>query len=136
VVTRRSIEPDRLGGYEVPPGTDIFLSPYLIHRHPAHWQDPDSFRPERFTPEAEQSRHRYAYFPFVAGPRHCVGETFAIFEMVMHLATAARQFRLQLHPAGSQREAVEFEALINLRTRRDLYMRLPRPPACGAAPIR
>ncbi len=126
VVTRRTIEADHLAGYAVPAGTDVFLSPYLIHRHPAHWDDPESFRPERFTAEAEQARHRYAYFPFAAGPRHCVGETFAVFEMVMHLSMAARRFRLHLHPPEAAQQPIEFEALINLRTQRDLHMRLQR----------
>ncbi len=126
VVTRRTIDADHLAGYEVPPDTDVFLSPYLIHRHPAHWEDPESFRPERFAAGAEQARHRYAYFPFSAGPRHCVGETFAIFEMVMHLSMAARRFRLRLHPPEAAQQPIEFEALINLRTQRDLHMRLER----------
>jgi cytochrome P450 len=126
VMTRRAIAADSLAGYDLPAGTDVFLSPYMIHRHPAHWEDPESFRPERFTAQAEQARHRYAYFPFSAGPHHCVGETFAIYEMVMHLAMAARRFRLQLPAADAAREAVEIEALINLRTGRDLYMNLTR----------
>jgi cytochrome P450 len=126
LITRRSIESDRLGGYELPAGTDVFLSPYVVHRHPAHWDSPEAFRPERFTPQAEEARHRYAFIPFVAGPRHCVGETFATYEMAMHLATAARRFRLKLHPPGAEHEPVELEAQINLRTRRDLHMRVER----------
>jgi len=126
LITRRSIDADRLGGYDLPPGTDVFLSPYVVHRHPAHWDAPEEFRPERFTREAEETRHRYAYIPFVAGPRHCIGETFAMYEMAMHLSAAARRFRLELYPPGAEREPVELEAQINLRTRHDLFMRVAR----------
>ncbi len=122
LITRRCIGPDRLGGYELPAGTDVFLSPYLLHRHPAHWQDPDEFRPERFTAEAEAARHRYAYIPFVVGPRHCVGETFALYEMAMHLQGAARRFQLRHRDDGP----MELEALINLRTKRDLHVTVER----------
>lgn len=122
LITRRSIGPDRIGGFELPAGADVFLSPYLLHRHPAHWQDPDEFRPERFTAEAEAARHRYAYIPFVAGPRHCVGETFALYEMAMHLQDTARRFRLRHRDDGP----IELEALINLRTKRDLYVTVER----------
>jgi cytochrome P450 len=120
LITRRSLGKDRLGGFELPAGTDVLLSPYLIHRHPAYWQDPERFMPERFTPEAEAARPRYAYIPFVAGPRHCVGETFALYEMAMHLFMTARRFRFSLHPDTPS--PPELEAQINLRPRRDIYM--------------
>lgn len=118
--TRRAIAHDRLGDYEVPPGTDIFISPYLLHRHPAHWPEADAFRPERFEPEVARSRERYVYIPFVAGPRHCVGESFAMAEMLILLRVAARRFRLRM--AGSQ--TVELDAGVNLRTRHPLFMQL------------
>lgn len=122
LITRRSIEADRLGGFDLPAGTDVLLSPYVIHRQPRYWQDPERFWPERFTAEAEAARPRYAYIPFVAGPRHCVGESFALYEMAAHLYTAARRFRLRLAPENKL--PVEMEAQINLRTRHDLYMTL------------
>jgi len=122
VLSRRSLEPDVLSGYEIPAGTDVLLSPYLLHRHPQYWKDPDAFRPERFDAEHESERPRFAYIPFAAGPRHCIGESLALYEMLMHLYKVARHYRLTL----ASDEPIELEAQINLRTRKPLVMRLER----------
>jgi len=116
--TRRNIDEDVLGGYEIGPRTDVFISPYTLHRHPAFWDDPEEFRPERFAPAAVEARHRFAYIPFSVGPRHCIGENLAMFEMLVHLRTVCRRFRLRRASA----EPVEFEAQINLRPRSNLMM--------------
>ena len=91
----------------VPAGTDVLLCPYLLHRHPRYWKEPDAFRPERFDAEHEAERPRFAYMPFAAGPRHCIGETFALYEMLMHLYKVARRYRLTLRagPAARARGA-------------------------------
>ncbi len=120
LLSRRNIAADTLSGYAVPAGTDVLLSPYLLHRHPRYWKEPDCFRPERFDAEHEAERPRFAYMPFAAGPRHCIGETFAIYEMLMHLYKVARRYRLTCVPD----HPVELEAQINLRTRHSLCMRL------------
>ena len=126
LISRRSIEADELGGYMLPAGTDVLLSPYLLHRHPAYWVEPETFRPERFDAEHEAERPRFAYMPFAAGPRHCIGEALAMYEMLMHLYKFARRFRLEL----TDDAPMEFEALVNLRTRDPLMMRLvPRASA-------
>jgi enediyne biosynthesis protein E7 len=122
VLSRRSLEPDVLSGFEIPAGTDVLLSPYLLHRHPQYWKDPDAFRPERFDAEHESERPRFAYIPFAAGPRHCIGESLALYEMLMHLYKVARHYRLTL----ASDEPIELEAQINLRTRKPLVMRLER----------
>ena len=122
VLSRRSLEPDVLSGYEIPAGTDVLLSPYLLHRHPQYWKDPDAFRPERFDAAHESERPRFAYLPFAAGPRHCIGESLALYEMLMHLYKVARHYRLRL----ASDEPIELEAQINLRTRKPLVMRLER----------
>ena len=122
LLSRRAIEADVLGGYDIPAGSDVLLPLYLLHRHPRYWQDPDVFRPERFAPEHEAQRPRFAYMPFAAGPRHCIGETLALYEMLLHLYRMARRFRLVYVPD----KALELEAQINLRTRNPLYMRLER----------
>ncbi len=70
--------------------------PYLLHRHPQYWKEPDAFRPERFDAEHESERPRFAYIPFAAGPRHCIGESLALYEMLMHLYKVARHYRLTL----------------------------------------
>jgi len=122
LLSRRTIEADVLGGYPVPAGTNVLLPLYLVHRHPAFWKDPEAFSPERFAPEQEAERSRFAYMPFAAGPRHCIGESFALYEMLMHLYKVARRYRLIWVPD----KPLELEAQINLRTRFPLHMRLER----------
>jgi cytochrome P450 len=122
LLSRRSVAADVLSGFEMPAGTDVLLSPYLVHRHPQFWKEPDAFRPERFDAAHENERPRFAYIPFAAGPRHCIGESLALYEMLMHLYKVARHYRLTL----ASDEPIELEALINLRTRKPLFMRLER----------
>ncbi|HTX06182.1 MAG TPA: cytochrome P450 [Steroidobacteraceae bacterium] len=122
LLSRRTVQPDVLSGYEIAAGTNVLLPLYLLHRHPRYWQDPERFLPERFAAEYEAERPRFAYMPFAAGPRHCIGETFALYEMLMHLQCVARHFRLVHVPD----KPIELEAQINLRTRYPLHMRLER----------
>jgi cytochrome P450 len=122
LLSRRTIGPDTLSGHEVPAGTDVLLCLYLLHRHPRYWKDPEAFRPERFDAEHEAERPRFAYMPFAAGPRHCIGESLALYEMYMHLYKVARRYRLRYVP---ERE-LELEAQINLRTKHPLMMKLER----------
>jgi len=120
VLSRRTIEADVLGGYPVPAGTNVLLPLYLLHRHPQFWKNPETFEPERFAPEHEAQRPRFAYMPFAAGPRHCIGENFALYEMLVHLYKVARRYRLRYVPD----KPLELEAQINLRTRHPLHVRL------------
>ena len=122
LLSRRTVQPDVLSGYEIPAGANVLLPLYLLHRHPRYWKDPDTFFPERFAPDHDAERPRFAYMPFAAGPRHCIGETFALYEMLMHLHRVARHFRLIHIPD----KPIELEAQINLRTRYPLHMRLER----------
>ena len=122
LLSRRTIEADVLGGFPVPPGTNVLLPLYLVHRHPGFWKDPQAFWPERFAPEHEAERPRFAYMPFAAGPRHCIGETFALYEMFVHLYKVGRRYRLIHLPD----QPLELEAQINLRTRHPVHMRLER----------
>ena len=121
-LTRRTIGPDTLSGYAVPPDTNVLMCLYLLHRHPRYWHEPDAFRPERFDAAHESERPRFAYMPFAAGPRHCIGETLALYEMYMHLYKVARRYRLTCE---SDRP-LELEAQINLRSRYPLMMKLER----------
>ena len=118
--SRRAIADDHLGGYLVPAGTDLFISPWLLHRDTRFWTDPEAFQPERFAAEIESARHRFAFIPFSAGARHCIGEGFAMVEMTQHLQMAARRFRLKY--LGPVPPPAEFQ--INLRTREDLSMQV------------
>ncbi len=120
LLTRRSIGPDTLGGYQVPPGTDVFISPYLVHRHPRHWSRPETFDPGHFDPPQVEARHAFAYIPFAAGPRHCIGQNFSLYEILLHFNHAARRFLL----SDPQPARPPLEARINLRTAGDVHMRI------------
>ena len=120
--TRRAINDDQLGEYFVPAGTDIFISPYYLHRHPAYWKDAEKFDPERFADENIKYQHKQAYIPFSAGPRRCIGDFFATVEMQMHVGLMARKFRLQL----VNEQTPELEPAVNLRNKHSIYMQLSR----------
>ncbi|WP_033212318.1 cytochrome P450 [Kitasatospora phosalacinea] len=93
-VGRRAVADTVIGGVPVPAGADVLVAPYVTHRHPAHWEDPERFDPERFAPEREAARHRYAWFPFGGGPRACIGQHFSMLESVLALAVLLREFEL------------------------------------------
>jgi len=118
LMTRKAINPDRLGEYLVPAKTEVYISPFLLQRHPRLWQNPQLFDPDRFAgdpPALEESAdpHRLAMCPFGAGPRNCIGEFFARVEMQIHLLTIARELRLQFAQAGP----AEYLAGVNLLSR-------------------
>ena len=92
VNARMTTEPTRLGDYGVAGGATALLVTTNIHRHPEHWDEPDTFDPDRFAPDSRKERHRYAYFPFGAGPHSCIGSNFATIEGTALLAMAARDF--------------------------------------------
>ncbi|MEE8303255.1 MAG: cytochrome P450 [Candidatus Tectomicrobia bacterium] len=98
VFHRSAIAEDTIGGYPIPPGQVVSISPYVVHRHPGFWEHPETFDPERFTPERVAGRHRFASIPFAAGPRQCIGATFAMTEAQLVLATVAQRYRVRLVP--------------------------------------
>jgi len=116
--TRRTLEADELGGFAIGPRTDVFISPYLLHRHPEFWSEPEEFRPERFAGADAEERHKFAYIPFSVGPRHCIGENLALFEMLGHVSMMSRRFRM----TRLGNDPIELEAQINLRPRSNLMM--------------
>lgn len=117
-IGRRSLGPDELGPFEVPAGTDVLISPLVTQRHPAFWEDPEGFDPDRFLPERASGRHRFAYLPFGGGPRLCIGNSFAMMEAQIVLATLVSRVRLALVPGWP----VEAEPTVTLRPRRSLEM--------------
>ena len=117
-MTRTAQAADVVGGYRVEPGANVTLSPYLTHRHPQFWRDPETFDPQRFSRQQKAERPRYAYIPFGAGPRHCIGNHFAMAEATLVLAMIAQRYRLHLVPG----HPVEVEPLITLRPRHGLRM--------------
>ncbi len=98
VIVREAAADDEIDGYRIPAGSLVLVSPYITQRHPALWKHPETFDPERFTPEQTERRSRYAYLPFSAGPRICLGGNFAMLEAVLVLAMVTEHFRLQLVP--------------------------------------
>jgi cytochrome P450 len=117
---RMSTQPITLGPYRIPPGAHFFMSQYMISRTPELYPDPLRFDPDRFTPEAKASRPRFAYFPFGAGSRQCIGESFAWMEGVLAMATIASRWRmtyLGVEPPVPQ-------AKITLRPRDPVMMQL------------
>ena len=123
--SRQALGDDELGGYRLPRGWLAFLMPYVLHRHPAYWPDPDRFDPDRFLPERSADRPKFAYLPFGAGPRQCIGNQFALLEAHLSVATLAQTYRLQL----VQGHPVEPWPLITLRPRFGMPMTIERRAA-------
>ena len=118
--SRKAIKQDKLGEYDVMPGTDIFISPYFLHRHKAYWDEPEQFDPERFDPAAIKQRHKFCFIPFSAGPRRCIGDFFGIVESQLHFGLMARHFRMEFVNDNS----VELAPEVNLRTKYPINMRI------------
>jgi cytochrome P450 len=89
---------DSLGGYHIPAGTTIYVSLYATHRLAQLWPDPERFDPERFTPENSERRPRFAFIPFAAGHRNCVGASTAVVELKLAVAMIAQRYDLALAP--------------------------------------
>lgn len=97
-LVRRAMQEDRLGDWTVPPGTVVLISPYLLHRHPAFWDEPERLIPERFLPEQKEGRHRYAYLPFGGGQRLCIGNGYTLTLLTLTFATLLQRYELRLAP--------------------------------------
>ncbi len=95
LLARQNVEADEIGGYPIPPRSLVTLVPYVVHRYPDYWPEAENFDPGRFTPEAAAARPKSAYIPFAAGPRICLGNSFALMEMVYTFAMAAGRFHMQ-----------------------------------------
>jgi cytochrome P450 len=117
-IGRMATGPFELGGFEIPAKSICILSPYLVQRDPRWFPDPENFDPERWTPEARDSRPKFSYFPFGGGARVCIGERFAWMEGVIVMAAIAQKWRLRLVPD----QRVEPLPLITLRVKNGLRM--------------
>lgn len=100
---RDALDSDQLAGFDIPKGAAVMLSPYYTHRHPQFWEDPEVFDPERWTRERDGVRHHYAYHPFAAGPRICIGNNFSLLESHLLLAILAQRFTLKLRAGYTPR---------------------------------
>lgn len=120
VIPRRATEDDEIGGFEIRAGDHVVLMPYLVHRHPAFWPNPEGFDPDRFAAGPPAGDARLSYFPFGAGPRLCVGKALAEMEARILIARVAGQVRLDLIPG----QAVVPRAAITLKPSTRLAMRV------------
>ncbi len=116
--TRRACDDDGLEDYDVPTGTDIYLSPYILHRTEHIWPDPERFDPDRFKIGDKPKRDR-PYFPFSLGPRRCLGEYFSFLEMKVHIGLLLPRFRMERVSAAEP----ALELAINLRSKDDILLR-------------
>lgn len=117
-IGRRAIRDVRVGDVDIPSGSIVVVSPWLLHHDARWWPDPQAFVPERWTAEAKAGRPRSAFVPFGGGPRVCVGEPFAWMEGVLLLATIGRRWRFRAVPG----RPVRMQAVVTLRPRGGLRM--------------
>ena len=122
IIPRHVAADDEIGGYRVQAGATIMICTYFTHRHPAVWNEPESFQPERFL-EAQPRAQRASFNPFGYGPRTCIGNHLAMLEMQLAIATLAQRFELS-RPAGAR--AVEKDFGTALRPRDGLWMHIRR----------
>ena len=122
LLARQNVEADEIGGYAIPPNSMMILVPYLVHRYPGLWPDPERFDPERFTPQASEARPKTAYIPFASGPRVCLGNNFALLEMVYAMSMAAGRYRLEM----AEDEEIPFELLGTMRPTKPLRVKVQR----------
>jgi len=120
LIPRTAVKDDEIGGYYIPAGSGVLVSPYSMHRNPEFWENPEVFDPERFSVEGWTNRPYYAYFPFGGGPRSCIGSSFGITEALLIIAMVAQRYRLRLVPG----HPVKPEPLLTLRPRQGVLMTL------------
>jgi cytochrome P450 len=118
LMTRKAIRDDQLGDYFVPAGTEIYISPYYIQRHPRLWEAPQRFDPDRFESAQSQNQPALAMLPFSVGPRNCIGEHLARMEMQIHVMMIAKRLRLKYVPD----RAPTLAAGVNLLSAHDFVM--------------
>lgn len=111
-MSREVHEPVEIGGYALPKGAQIHLVPYLVHHDERWWPEPDRFDPDRFLPEREAQQRPLAYFPFGAGPRGCIGKSFALMEAQLILASILQRYHLSL-PAGQPDPVMETQVSLH-----------------------
>jgi cytochrome P450 len=121
-MARQALDAFEVGGYTVPAGTLVLMSPYVMQRDRRYYPDPDRFDPRRWDAQAAPKAPKFAYFPFGGGPRGCIGQSYAMLEGVLIIATLARHWRMRVAPG----HAVAFQPLINLRPRYGMPMVLER----------
>lgn len=124
ITARTSIEQSQIGGYEFPAGSTILMSQWVMHRDPRYFDDPETFRPERWLDGLADRLPAGAYFPFGDGPRRCIGQGFAMMEAAIVIGTLAQRFQFRLVPG----RPVVPEPLVTLRPRHGIHVTLRARP--------
>ncbi|MFC7378562.1 cytochrome P450 [Brevundimonas sp. GCM10030266] len=119
-MARRALGDDEIGGQKIRAGATVIISPWVLQRHRLLWEEPDAFRPERFLPENRKDVDRYAYLPFSAGPRVCIGAAFAMQEAMIALAVILKAAQVEPVTRDEPRPVHQ----ITLRASRPLLLRL------------
>jgi cytochrome P450 len=132
--TRRALTEVEIGGYRLAPGSLVAMSPYVTQRDPRWFPEPERFDPDRFGPGRAEDIPEYAYFPFGAGPHVCVGNTFAMMEITLVVATLVQRFHVELMPG---QEDLVPELKVSLRPKGGVWVkpvaRVPAAPAGAPA---
>lgn len=123
ILSRQALAEDRIGRHKIPRGSLVMVAPYVLHRHRRLWDDPDAFVPERFLPGRREAIDRFAYLPFGAGPRVCIGASFSVQEAVIVLARLAQSLRFERVAGASPVEPLQ---RVTLRPKGGLRLRLTR----------
>ena len=118
ILGRRVLNDYRVADYMIPSGSIILMSQWVMHHDPRFYPEPFEFNPGRWTPEARESRPKFAYFPFGGGPRVCIGEQFAWMEGVLLIATIAQKWKMRLAPG----QVVKTKPMITLRPKYGMRM--------------
>ncbi len=121
-LARKAVEEDVIDGFRIPAGTSVGVMLHLIHRHPEHWEAPERFDPDRFTPERSAGRHKHAWVPFGAGQRQCIGKEFALMEAQLILTRLAQRFQVEAVPGRT----AEVLLSTTLRAKDGVWVKLTR----------
>jgi len=110
-ISRKALKDDKLGEHEIPAGSTVMLSPYVLHRNPRIWPNPEAFMPERFSADEVARRDKTTFVPFGGGPRMCIGANFALTELQLLVARTYQRYRLNTLPGFK----LNLEPMISLR---------------------
>ena len=120
LVHRRCNEACTINGITIPSGVDVFMPPYVLHRDPALWPDPETFDPDRFSPENREAQESYSYMPFGIGPRQCIGYRFALLEMKTAMLKILSKVKFQR--AASTASQLKFRSVLVMQPRDPIFL--------------